>query len=140
MVQIKIIRTNRITSSSILPPSQNIEGDFLKDALIKKEEIEIDIIRLDDEISIEKEIALLKIDVQGYELEVLKGATETLKRTSFITLELSNHQSYEGAPLYYELDEYLRNNGFKLYDMIISIRNNGMASEWDAIYINKNLL
>ena len=138
--KIKIIRTNRITSSSILPHSQNIEGEFLKDALIKKEEIEIDIIRLDDEISIDREIALLKIDVQGYELEVLKGATEILKRTSFITLELSNHQSYEGAPMYYELDDYLRNSGFKLYDMIISIRNNGMASEWDAIYINKKIL
>ena len=138
--KIKITRTNRITSSSILPPSQNIEGEFLKDALIKKEEIEIDITRLDDEISTDTEIALLKIDVQGYELEVLRGATNTLKKTSFVTLELSNHLSYEGAPMYYDLDEYLRNNDFKLYDMIISIRNKGMASEWDAIYINKNLL
>lgn len=138
--KIKIKRTNRITSSSILFPSQNIEGEFLKDALITKEEIDIDITRLDDEISIDKNIALLKIDVQGYELEVLKGAANALKRTSFITLELSNHKGYEGAPMYYEIDEHLRNSGFILYDMIISIRNKGMASEWDAIYINKNLV
>ncbi|SEN79306.1 methyltransferase, FkbM family [Pseudorhodobacter antarcticus] len=38
----------------------------------------------------------LKIDTEGFEDEVLKGAVETLKRTDFVILELSLVQRFDG--------------------------------------------
>lgn len=39
----------------------------------------------------------LKIDTEGFELDVLQGATETLARTDFAILELSLCQRFEGV-------------------------------------------
>ena len=42
---------------------------------------------------------------------------------------------------YYEVDELLRNNNFKLMDIIVTYRKSGiMRSEFDAIYMNQNLM
>lgn len=50
---------------------------------------------------------VLNIDVQGYELEVLKGATETLKGVDAIFIEVNTKQLYKGAPHVTELDNFL---------------------------------
>ncbi len=54
----------------------------------------IDSVILDDflkENNFTQEILLLKIDVQGYELNVLKGAIHSLKKTHIILIEQNNH-------------------------------------------------
>lgn len=60
---------------------------------------------------------LLKIDVQGSELEVLKGATELLKNTQVIILECSLFKSFSGGPDVYEVIRYMQSLGFVLYDI-----------------------
>jgi FkbM family methyltransferase len=45
----------------------------------------------------------LKVDTQGYEMEVLKGATGLLDRAVAIQLELSLVSLYEGAPTYLDM-------------------------------------
>lgn len=130
--------TGRVTSSSILATNEN---EFFTEPepfrIVSTEEIFID--TLDQRMNGEAAVQLIKMDVQGYELEVLKGGVETLKRTSFVLLELQNHQIYQGAPQYFEIDTFLRENGFELFDMIPSIRVNMQIKEFDAIYINKLL-
>jgi hypothetical protein len=42
---------------------------------------------------------LIKIDTQGYELEVLAGATDVLSRASFCIVECCYERLYENAPL-----------------------------------------
>jgi FkbM family methyltransferase len=56
--------------------------------------------------------ALLKIDVQGFELEVLKGAKEALKHCRFVYAECSELPLYTGQALYHEVDAFLRTQGF----------------------------
>jgi FkbM family methyltransferase len=56
----------------------------------------------------------LKLDVQGLELEVLKGAEGSLPGVSCVQAELSFIPLYEGAPDYLELIEHLRSRGFNL--------------------------
>lgn len=61
---------------------------------------------------------LLKIDVQGAELEVLKGASEVLQGTEYVILETSLFRFFVEGP---ELDEvmgFMREKGFVPYDIL----------------------
>lgn len=60
---------------------------------------------------------LLKIDVQGFEIEVLKGATETLKKVDLILLEVSILEYNENSPLIHDILQYMNNQGFITNDI-----------------------
>ncbi|UPK25708.1 FkbM family methyltransferase [Bradyrhizobium sp. 195] len=57
---------------------------------------------------------LLKIDTQGFELEVLKGSEELLRRVQHIYAELSFIELYRGQPLASEVISYLHAKGYQL--------------------------
>jgi FkbM family methyltransferase len=54
----------------------------------------------------------LKIDVQGYELEVLHGATAVLDAISFVEVELSLVAVYDAGPLFQEVVRFLHGHDF----------------------------
>lgn len=58
--------------------------------------------------------ALIKIDTQGFELEVLKGSTELLPLVSHIYAELSFVELYTGQPLASEVIAHLHDHEFEL--------------------------
>lgn len=58
--------------------------------------------------------ALLKIDVQGYELSVLKGAHQALKHCAYVYVESSDIVLYEGQALFDEVRAFLEGEGFVL--------------------------
>lgn len=62
-------------------------------------------------------VVLMKIDVQGYEIEVLKGAEKTLEDCVVLLVEVSTQRSYENAPLAHEVIAYLGDRGFCIYDV-----------------------
>lgn len=73
---------------------------------------------------------LLAMDTQGYELEVLKGATETLKSVKVVYTEVSNVPLYEGSALVEDLDTFLQPFGFK------RVRTDWVGGTWgDAVYV-----
>ena len=73
---------------------------------------------------------LLAMDTQGYELEVLKGATETLKSVKVVYTEVSNVPLYEGSALVEDLDTFLQPFGFK------RVRTEWAGGTWgDAVYV-----
>ena len=69
------------------------------------------------------EKVLLKIDTQGYEVEVLKGATESLKHVSALQLELSLSPLYAGAPLMEDVMFLVREQGFVPYWFLHGFKN-----------------
>jgi len=61
--------------------------------------------------------ALLKIDVQGAELDVLRGATESLARFEHLYVECSTTEMYVGQPLASEIVAFLYERRFQLSDI-----------------------
>lgn len=57
----------------------------------------------------------IKADVQGAELDVLRGATSTLRDVVLIELEVEFNGIYCGQPLFGELDAFVRKQGFQLW-------------------------
>lgn len=60
---------------------------------------------------------LVKVDVQGAELEVLRGASRTLDSTDVVLLEVSLFQFVEGGPQLHDVVEFMRERGFVAYDI-----------------------
>lgn len=54
----------------------------------------------------------LNVDVQGYELEVLRGASRTLENIDAMILEVNRDEVYEGCPLIEDIDNFLEPLGF----------------------------
>jgi len=67
----------------------NINADD-QNKISKDGEIQVPVVRLDDELRDIDQINLLKIDVEGYELAVLQGAEKTLARIDTLVIEVSD--------------------------------------------------
>ena len=81
----------------------------------------------------------IKLDVQGYELEVLKGSTKTLVGAEFVLLEVSISQYNEGSPLIDEVLAWMRNNGFVTYELWgLSRHRDGTLVQVDVLFIKSN--
>lgn len=63
-------------------------------------------------------IDFLKVDTQGTELNILQGSKQALSRDVFgIAVEVEFAQLYENQPLFADVDKYLREMGFTLFDL-----------------------
>jgi FkbM family methyltransferase len=78
--------------------------------------LRVECIRLDEWMSDNRiaRIDLLCMDCQGAELDVLKGLGKRLANVQFVILEGQLVPLYDKAPTIWEIDAYLRSNGFKL--------------------------
>jgi FkbM family methyltransferase len=63
----------------------------------------------------------LKIDVEGYEQQVIDGATEMLPRCEFLILEASIAPRYKDDPMCFGLIASLRSHGFEVCDVIDTV-------------------
>lgn len=102
------------------------------------DQIDVEIKTLDS-LSFEKKasqgISLLKLDVQGYELEVLKGGENTLKNIDYILLEANLEQLYVNQPSFTEVNNYLNSRGFELSDMLdFNLGTKNKYIEIDLLY------
>lgn len=74
-------------------------------------------VRLDD-VGGKSPISLLKIDIQGGELDALKGGEDVLKRTSAIICEVEFREIYKDQPLFGDVASFLSEQGFTFIDFI----------------------
>lgn len=106
-------------ASSLLAPDAAKLAEFLAlpDMLEVVEEIGLETRRLDD-IPEAAGCRLLKIDVQGGELDVLRGATGTLKEVLAVFIEVEFLDIYRGQPLFCSVHAFLEEQGFELLDLL----------------------
>ena len=100
---------------------------------------EINTVRLDGMVN--KVPDVLKLDVQGCEMEALIGCGAMLKGIPAIVLEAQFLKLYEHQATYSDIDIFLNANDhilFNIYEMFT--RKNGRVSGLDALYIRKDLI
>lgn len=126
-------------SSSLLPMTELHTSSFpytKNSAALKVQVRTLDSVML--EIKPRKNI-LLKIDVQGFEMEVLKGAVRLLEDIDILIVETSFRELYQGQPLFDDIYKLLIEKKFMYhgnFDQIINT-NNGEVLQADAIFLRQ---
>ncbi len=137
-------------TSSIYEPNHEFIRQFngLEGLMQVVEKSELQTRRLDD-IEEARETDFLKLDIQGAELILLQHATETLNHVSIVQTEVNFVPLYKDQPLFAEVDQCLRAQGFMLHTFLgfgkrtlqpVIINNDPNASLnqslWsDAVYV-----
>jgi FkbM family methyltransferase len=82
----------------------------------------------------------IKIDVQGYELEVLKGGEQALSKAQAVLIELSLIEINVGAPLLDEVMNFMRTAGFVAYDVLEIHRRplDGAMNQIDILLVRED--
>jgi FkbM family methyltransferase len=124
------ISSNEAQSSSILTPKVHLTA-HPEVTFSGTEEVEMR--KLDDYDY--QDYNMIVVDVQGYELEVLRGASQTLSNIDYIYCEVNRDEVYEDNARVEEIDEFLSSYGFKRVE-----------TQWyytgvwgDALYIKNKL-
>ena len=78
---------------------------------------------------------LLKLDLQGYELEALRGAERVLQQCTHVVLESGFDGSYQGEPAFEETWTYLRDHGFSFVRPLAVLSGQaGQIVQMDALF------
>ena len=130
------VAANRAASSSLLPMKSWIAKAAPEQAYIGTEVVQV--ARLDDAappLVGEKDRLMLKLDVQGYELEALRGGESTLRRAEIVEMELSLIRLYENQPLWRDAIDYLHDAGFELISLDPIVHDKeGRLLQMDGIF------
>lgn len=104
----------------------NVHSDLVGSSLYLEKEANLDGIQRNvpavtlDDLCKDRNVSgpcLIKIDVQGAELDVLSGARETLGKTEYVILEVSLFQFVKGGPQLYDVVTFMKSHGFVVYDI-----------------------
>jgi FkbM family methyltransferase len=105
--------SGRMTSSSLLPILPLHINTCPESTYISKEKVRVaKIDSLAEKLINHGDKIFLKVDVQGYEKQVLKGAEKVMAYVWAVELELSFLPLYDGAPLACEMLDYLKSMNF----------------------------
>lgn len=79
---------------------------------------EFELVTLDnalEQYSITSPLHYIKLDTQGSELDILRGAQRTLERALVLEVEVEFNAMYRSQPLFSDVDRWLRDHGFVLW-------------------------
>ena len=116
--------TTNTTDSTFLVPAGTSPGDAPPQGMARANEPGtirmVPIITMDSlfEGRPEEIPELVKIDVEGFEMEVLKGATTLLGRTDLFAIEAAffEFRQRQGSPLFYDIVRFMAEHGYSTYD------------------------
>ena len=124
------LSSNRNASASILKPKnhlkihRNVKFDGVERVLMKKL----------DSYNVSEDYNFMNIDVQGYELKVLKGAKRILNHIDYIMCEINRDEVYEGCAHLDSIIEFLEPYGFKIIEV------NWAGGQWgDGFFIKEKI-
>ncbi|MFZ1320193.1 MAG: FkbM family methyltransferase [Ignavibacteria bacterium] len=115
------------------------ENDLLKKV---NEQREIDIITLDSLIE-NNDIPfpdMVKIDIQGFEIEALKGGEKLFQKAEVFIIETNFFEFMKGVPLVHELIIYMAERDYVIYDFPGFLRRpfDGALAQMDVCFVKRN--
>ena len=128
--------TKRKDSSSFLKVNDNNSNIY---KIINKQKVSIKTL---DKVFKKKSFtqpALLKIDVQGFEKQVLIGSSNILKKIKYIIIEVSSGELYKNQETFKKINNYLIKKNFKIIhkSKANKIQNFNIIQK-DILYLNRN--
>lgn len=132
------VANNGGQSSSFLKPKKHLEvhPDIQFNNYIWPQMAPLDdVLSLPEYSGIDTKDFLFVCDTQGFEIEVLRGAEQTLPKFKALILEVNKAELYENCPMIEEIDEYLGERGF------VRVETRWTPNAWgDALFVRKDLL
>lgn len=135
--QISINRSSFTPSSSVMEMAESHKNAFPYAAESKTESVSVNTLDKISKRLILKENILLKIDVQGYEDQVIHGAKKTLEIIKLIIIETSFTKLYKNQPLFPDIYNLLNKNGFMYYGSWYQLHSpiDGRPLQQDSIFL-----
>ncbi len=134
IAQMRVLANAGGAASSLLDPSAYLQREFPNMPVTGT--VPVEVRRLDDllaEHGLDRgELSLLAMDVQGFELRVLRGAPRTLARTALVLCEVAKVELYNGGATIDTVDAELAGAGFER--MLLRMEKHGWG---DAIYVRR---
>ena len=129
-------------SSSVLDIAHNHIDAAPSSYFIDK--IDVPIITLDSidfPVNLSDTSIALKVDVQGFEMSVLKGAQSLLDNVSIIILELSFSYLYSEQTSWQDMIAFLSTKGFQIWSIQPGFTNNktGQMLQADGIFVRSTI-
>ncbi len=99
---------------------------------------------LDQELPVElknQSNNLIKLDVQGSEMKILKGLKNTINSFEVIILEVSIHNYNKDSPLFDKVMNYMNEKDYRLYDLFDLKRlgdNKSFLVQFDCVFVRNN--
>jgi FkbM family methyltransferase len=126
------------TGASSLLPMSDISARHFPHIRVSRE-IEVPVETLDEVLSKQTLRApyLLKVDVQGYEFQVLSGGIQTLSNAKAVIMEASYVPFYDGQKLMDQVYDLLRLHGFSLAEIfnMMHDKKTGRALQGDFLFL-----
>jgi FkbM family methyltransferase len=131
-------------NSFLIPKRDAVPGFWNESPISSEETVQIrtlDEVLATEGISLSSGGTYLKLDTQGFDLEVLKGTKLTLPKISALQTEASVRPIYEKMPNYIEAISTLEAYGFDISSMFpVTYDKSLRAIEFDCLFINRGLL
>ncbi|MEE1945144.1 FkbM family methyltransferase [Pedobacter sp. KR3-3] len=127
---------NRSDSSSIMELTEQQSKIF---GVVKDTTETIQVAKLDEFVR-QHNIPLpnlMKLDIQGYELEALKGGIECMKACRFVILEVSFLEFYKGQPLFEEVIAFMASHQYKTIALGYNTATGCRIEQCDILFENK---
>jgi FkbM family methyltransferase len=138
--EIEIHIAGNSVSSSVLPMLESHSSAAVGSAYVGSERVPIfKLDRVANRYLDKNSNLFIKIDTQGYEWQVLDGASETLKRAKGVLCELSLVPLYHEQRLWRDIVDRLDQQGFVLWALQKGFANpkTGQSLQMDGIFIRK---
>lgn len=96
-------------------------------------------VKLDDMMYNQAQFQLIKMDVQGAELDIIRGGINLCKGAKGILLEVALKEYNQGSPLHDEIVDYMKSIGFRKAEILADLPYNGEIYHQDILFINENI-
>jgi FkbM family methyltransferase len=122
--------TQQPACSSLLEPDPELTGHYpALQCASTVSQVQVQTVTLDDWAAENGVGAIdhIKVDTQGTELEILKGGAKALQQARSLEIEVEFNPIYLGQPVFSDVDQYLRSQGFVLWKL-----TNHVHYSWDG--------